>query len=318
MKDWTKSVIVKLSHKTDRKEVSKASYKNSAEHIYKYIGQKRISDVTIRDVQKLYNTVEKEISPYSAIQVSKVLAMAFKKATESKMIKDNPTLYAKKPKKPVKEQSVYTMDEIGKLLNALHDPTSIFRCLYLPVLLCVSLGLRRGEVLGLKWSDFTGDVINISEAKINNNLDKTVDLADVKTHRSMRPIAVGKFVSDALAEQKAWQRSQQQKFTDNYIYSDFICTIPGGMPMKPNYLSHRFDLACKATGLPHIRFHDLRHTMASVAAANDIDIKKISSRLGHSSISITADTYTHLFAEVDKKISNKIESAIQKATKKAY
>ncbi|MFA6848765.1 MAG: tyrosine-type recombinase/integrase [Selenomonadaceae bacterium] len=294
-----------------------ASYTNTAKHIKEKIGNKKISDVTVKDVQQLYNSVEAEISPYTAIQVARVLCMAFKKATESKMIHDNPTIYAKKPKKPECEQRVYSTDQIGMLMNSIHDPASPYRCLFAPILLCVTLGLRRGEALGLKWSDYKDGKIWISDALINNNRDKRIDLADVKTHRSNRPIAVGPFIASILTEQQQWQASNRQKIGDEYILSNSICTLPGGMPMKPNYLTHRFDMACEKAKLDHIRLHDLRHTMASVANAEGIDIKKVSSRLGHSSISITADTYTHMFAEVDQTVSNTIENAIENSIVKA-
>ena len=163
--------------------------------------------------------------------------------------------------------------------------------LYMPVYLAAHTGMRLGEVLALKWSeiDFTNKQLTVRYA-----VDDKGNLKVPKTKSSRRPIMLTDTMIKALHAQKIDQKKNRMKFGKEYFKNDFVCTFANGKPLTRNYVSVTFRRKVKQLKFTPIRFHDLRHSFATLALANNVPAKVIQEILGHSKISTTLDIYSHV------------------------
>lgn len=157
----------------------------------------------------------------------------------------------------------------------------------------LATGLRRGELIGLKWEDLdlTNGSLRVRRqvARINGQITE----APLKTKNSYRTLPLAEGTVAVLKEQK--------KKAGN---SPWVFPSPTGGPMSPDSILHMLHRVLDRAGLPHIRFHDLRHTFATLALQNGVDIKTVSGMLGHYSAGFTLDTYTHITTPTQKEAAN--------------
>jgi integrase len=151
------------------------------------------------------------------------------------------------------------------------------------------LGLRRGEVLGLQWSD-----INWVRMTLTVKHNMTYDELSMTKNRKSRTIELDNEFMVLLKAQRDRQRHFKEKLWNKYNKSDFVVTYDNGNLIAPQDLIHMFRHILEKAELEVIRFHDLRHTAASLMLMNDVDMKTVSMILGHSTIGITVDTYGHI------------------------
>ena len=174
-----------------------------------------------------------------------------------------------------------------------------------PLELCVKIaayyGLRRSEVLGLRWDavDFEKKTLSISHKVIEMSVDgKFVPVGEdvLKTKSSFRTLPLIPVIEDLLLAQKERQKKNRQLFKGSYCqdYRDYICVDENGKLLRPNFVTEHFGWIIRKYGLRKIRFHDLRHTCASLLLSSGIPMKQIQIWLGHSTFSTTADIYAHL------------------------
>lgn len=172
----------------------------------------------------------------------------------------------------------------------------------LEVLIALTLGLRRGEVLGLKFEDFdfVSKTVHIQRqvtiVKDNTKLEKTQDcllwgIKDLKTTESNRIIYVPQTILDAVEKRKLKIDKDKQRLGTQYVDLGLVCCMENGMYQNPQTVYSRFKKLLEDAELPNIRFHDLRHSYATALLDLDVPLKVISKTLGHSSINITADIY---------------------------
>lgn len=173
--------------------------------------------------------------------------------------------------------------------------------LELPVLLGAFYGLRRSEIVGLKWSaiDFEQNTITISHTVTSCNLDgKCVIVAKdtTKTKSSRRTLPLVPYFHEKLLAVKAQQERNQKLCGRSYNreFLEYICVDDIGDRFKPNYITSQFPKLLERNGFRKIRFHDLRHSCASLLLASGVPMKHIQEWLGHSDFSTTANIYAHL------------------------
>ena len=171
-------------------------------------------------------------------------------------------------------------------------------------------GLRRSEVLGLKWSaiDFKEKRIHIRHKIIEDKTSGTTvirGLDVMKSKSSFRSLPLIPFIEQELLREKEKQEEMERvlRKTYNREYLEYVCVNPLGDIIKPQYVTEHFKVILRKNGMEQIRFHDLRHSCATLMLNNNEEMKKIQAWLGHSSITITADTYAHL------DMSSKVTSA---------
>lgn len=184
------------------------------------------------------------------------------------------------------------------------------------VILTAYYGLRRSEVLGLKWDaiDPVEDKIyirhKIIENKLNGNEIEGLDV--MKTKSSYRSLPLMPFIKKALEEERARQEEMQRVLRKSYNrkYLDYVCVDAMGDILKPQYVTEHFKVILERNGLKKIRFHDLRHSCASLMLANDISMKEIQEWLGHSNISTTANIYAHVDSESKRESARIIDKVL--------
>lgn len=163
------------------------------------------------------------------------------------------------------------------------------------VFLTAHLGLRRSEVLGLKWDvvDFNNHSITIKRTAVQTN--SSVLYSDkVKSSSSLRTLPLSNNLSEYLTRLYEKQEKQKNSFVENYFDNEFVCKADDGTPLKPGFLSARFKQLLRQSKLPMIRFHDLRHSAASLLFELGFNLKEVQEWLGHADISTTSNIYLHL------------------------
>ena len=203
------------------------------------------------------------------------------------------------PKVEQKDVNYFQPEQVAAIREALEEEPIKWKML---VHLLLITGARRGEVLGLKWDkvDF-----NNNQVYICNNILYSADVGiyedTPKTERSKRYVSLPAETMQLLKQYRAWQNTERLRLGDYYQDQGFVFAQDNGGPMHPDSVTTWLDRFSKRHGLPHVNPHAFRHTMASMLYFNGVDSVSISKRLGHAKVSTTADIYSHVIEEADKK-----------------
>ena len=257
----------------------------------------RLLDVKAHHIDDFYQSIfEDGCTANTVIHYHAIINKAFKTAIKKKILRENPMNEIDRPKKNVYRATFYSVDEMLTLLDVFEEDP-----LDLPVKIAAYYGLRRSEVLGLKWDaiDFTRKTISIRHKVVEVEVDgKFVAVGEdvLKTKSSFRTLPLIPEVEQLLLREKEKQEMYRRLFKKSYCkdYLDYICVDQTGSILRPNYVTEHFGWVIEKYGLKKIRFHDLRHTCASLLLNKGISIKQIQIWLGHSTYATTADIYAHL------------------------
>ncbi|MDL2233231.1 site-specific integrase [Ruminococcaceae bacterium OttesenSCG-928-L11] len=299
--EWLEIVKVRI------KPATFASYSGMVKNtIAPYFQKKQVTlrGLEPRHLQSFYTEKLRTVKPNTVIHYHAVIHQALKYAVKTEMISSNPADKIDRPKKNDFEPGFYDANEMAALFEAVKGHK-----LELPVLVGAFYGLRRGELLGLRWSaiDFERGTITVKHTVTSFNLDgKHVQIAQdsAKTKSSMRTLPlVGQF-RDYFLKVKATQEENKRVCGNAYSkkYNDYVFVDELGILMKPSYITAEFPKLLERQGLRRIRYHDLRHSCASLLLANGVPMKQIQEWLGHSDFSTTANVYAHL--DYSSKISS--------------
>ena len=283
--------------------------------LYPYFEENQISvkDVTGDELNAYYNYLfEEGLSGCTAQKHHNLLHLAFKHAMKKRIIPFNPCDQANRPKAVKYVASYYNETKLKELLMALRDDP-----LRIVVMLTNYYAVRRSEVLGIKWSaiDYDEELIHLRHKVIEDKSNgKTVirGMDIMKSKSSMRSLPLMTFICEELRKEKERQEEMKKVLRSSYNrkYEDYVCVDSMGNLLKPNYVTNHFAVLLRRHGLDKSRFHDLRHSCATLMLSNGEDMKKIQGWLGHSTITITADTYAHLDAESKRGSASVIENAL--------
>ena len=264
-----------------------SSYVNAVKSIIApYFRKKKIllRDLQAHDIQMFYQEQLQRVKASSVIHYHANIHKALKYAVKNDMIPSNPADKVERPKQDKFYGNFYDRDELNKLFEAVAGTK-----LELPVLLGAFYGLRRSEIVGLKWSaiDFEQNTITISHTVTSCNLDgKCVIVAKdtTKTKSSRRTLPLVPYFHEKLLAVKAQQERNQKLCGRSYNreFLEYICVDDIGDRFKPNYITSQFPKLLERNGFRKIRFHDLRHSCASLLLASGVPMKHIQEWLGHS------------------------------------
>ncbi len=267
------------------------------------IGGLGLSSVEPGHIRKLYAELLKEGGkggrPLSARSVSlahRVLHRAFEDAVSDGLLPRNPVATVKRPATAsAAAGAVWSADEARRFLTAVTGERlePLWR-------LELNTGLRRAEAAGLRWSDvdFAANIIQIRVQRTTEGY-KVVE-REPKTAAGRRRVPVDPGVMAALRTWKKRQTEERLAFGPAYVDTDLVFTREDGSGYHPQSLRHAFTWACKRAGVAVLRFHDLRHTAATLALEAGVHPKVVQERLGHASVQITLDTYSHVQESVGK------------------
>lgn len=269
---------------------------NVENHIIPGIGHIPLNRLQPKDIQALYFTLsQKGLSGTSVRYVHNNLHKALGYAVKHELLPRNLADLVDIPKCNHYEAQTLTPEQVVTLLKA-----SAQQEICLPVMLAVTLGLRRGEVLGLQWDDVdlsTGQVTIRHSASFNKG---GFTLSSPKTQNSRRTLLLPGKLCEVLESALTKQREAALFAGGHYNPYRLVCCRADGSPLSSNALNHQFKAALDSSDLPSIRFHDLRHTHATLMLRNAVPAKIVSAMLGHSSIGITMDIYSHVITEMQE------------------
>ena len=293
MKEWLES------YKHNLEENTYDSYLTVVTKISEYFSGKKITLEKLKpiDIQNFYdNLYKKGLSTNTVLHYHANIRKALQTAVKLDIIASNPADKIERPKKAQFIGDFYSLDELHLLFEKSKDDP-----LELVIVITSFYGLRRSEVLGLKWSsiDFEKNIITIKHKVVQRNAkqNRTLLLKDkTKNKSSYRSLPLLPIIADALKNYRKRIKNNKKLCGNSYNtnYEDYICVDSMGKLFRPEYVTDHFRLLLKNNNLRHIRFHDLRHSCASLLLSKGVPMKAIQEWLGHSTYSTTANFYTHL------------------------
>lgn len=255
-----------------------------------------LAELKAIDIQTFYLKQLERVSARTVIHYHTLLHRALKYAVKIELIDANPVDKVDRPKAAPFVGSFYDSTEVQKLFEAAKGSK-----LEIPIFLGAFYGLRRSEAIGLKWDaiDFQNDTITIRHTVVSCYIDgKQIQKAQdiTKTKSSMRTLPLIPAFKELLLHKQKQQNEFQRMCGKSYNkdYLGYICVDEMGRLLSPHYLTEAFAKLLKKHGLRKIRYHDLRHSCASLLLANGVPMKQIQEWLGHSDFSTTANVYAHL------------------------
>lgn len=287
-------------------------------HIRPYFDPRGItvSKLTAGDLEDYYAfKIAGGLSPNSVIKHHAVIRTALQWAVKHRYIRENVADFAEKPGH-VRYHGAepYTIQEIAALLQATaSEPIAV------PIFLASFYGLRRSEVLGLRWSsiDFQSGVFSISTTvvreKHGDQIIAVVRDQTTKTESSMRTLPLCPYTYQYFLNLRQYQLYQQERCGNCYDtrYTDFLCVDQMGTLLQPDYITQKFQQILVKYGLRRIRFHDLRHSCATIMLYLGYTLKDIQTWLGHSNYNFTADTYIHSGAGVHEQMAERFSEELK-------
>ncbi len=251
------------------------------------------------------------LSAQTVLHFHRVLHKALGQAVKWQLLVRNPADAVQAPRPDKKEMLVLNEHETSQLLENLEGGR-----LHMPVALAVSLGLRRGEILALRWQDIEFDTGKVTIRQSLEQTGRGLRFKEPKTYRSRRYVTLPSFTVEILRRHKIAQAKERLSLGPAYVDHDLICPRADGKPWAPASFSAEFTKMIRRTDLPQIRFHDLRHTHATQLLRQGVHPKIVSERLGHSKVGLTLDTYSHVVPGMQEEAAQKIDAVLGSAIRK--
>ena len=303
-------------------------------HIVPSLGNTMLKDITTSMINKFYDEklgiasqkkrdskVEEKknepISPNTVIHFHRIIHNILNHAVKQRLLSYNPSSACSKPKAVKPQINILTVEEVLKILevasthNIKKDGTineNVNPSYYPALLVDVYTGLRRSELMGLKWKyvDLDNGILTIAETLLQGTDNKIYQDDDTKTYAGKRTISIPSEVVEVLRKHKEYVGDSE------YVF----CNKKGERP-DPHNFNRFFQKLLEKTGITkHVRVHDLRQTNVSMMVLQNVNPKDISKRIGHSSYSFTMQTYAHIMPETDMKTANKLSALLQKPAEK--
>ena len=289
------------------------AYTKQASCISSYFKNMRIKlkDLKPYHIEGFYRTLyERGLSGNSVLHYHILIRECLQYAFKNDFVNFNVADKVDRPKTEGYKASFYSIEEIEKLFDCIKDNEY-----KLPIMLTAMYGFRRSEVLGLKWDaiDFENKLVYVKHKIVETRLDgkRYIQMSDkMKTKTSNRTLPLLPQAEELLLKQKALIEVNKQMLGKSYNkkYLDYVCVDNLGRLILPNRLTHNFIKIIKRNQLRHIRFHDLRHSCASIMLKNGVPMKQIQEWLGHADFGTTANIYSHLDYTAKQNSANTISS----------
>lgn len=280
------------------------------------LGEMRLQALTPDQLNAFYGELLREgrrngkapLSPKTVRNVHVMLHKALHDAVRWGYLPRNVAEFSDPPKQRSsgKAMRTWTPAELRSFLESVAgDPY------YAAWVLAASTGMRRGEVLGLRWQDIDFDRRRLAIRQTIISIDYQVEISEPKTARGRRSVALDSGTVTALRTHRAAQNQLKLKLGEAYQDLGLIFCRDDGTPVHPDRFTQMFDKHVRDSGLPRIRLHDLRHTHATLALAAGIHPKVVSERLGHSTVAFTMDVYSHAIPSMEAEAAETIANLVR-------
>lgn len=335
-KDKTKITVKELldlwiaTKKTNITNKTYLYYENCISMINKDFSSAKAFQLKPESIELALNKlIENGLSSSTASHYYTVLNTAYNWAVTRSYVPKNPLEVIKKPKRSKTEMKVYDEQQLNKLLEAIKSMT-----IYIPVMLASTTGMRLGEICGLRWNDVDLDKGYIQIKEQLQEVDDKLKLVSLKTTSSKRKILLLDYTITALKYLKEQQEANKSYLGDKYNKAGFLVCQNNGEPYKPSYISRNYKRVMKEykhkviinsntqetkelslyelLDIPLIRFHDLRHTHATLLLKANIHPKIVADRLGHSDIKMTLQTYSHILPDMQQQAVDELNKMMKK------
>lgn len=266
-------------------------------HIVPRLGRVSLQKLTGQHLEKMYADLQKAgLSATTVDAVHNMLHTALDRAVRLGLVGRNVSELVSPPRKEHREAKALTPEQVRQFLEAIkgHPRETLF-------ILALATGMRRGELLGLKWQDINLDNATLQVRRALNRMPTGQGYKETepKTKSGRRSIALVPFAVEAL--RRHWQSQQEEKARAGEVWEDhdYVFCDPDGSHLDPGHDVYvQFKKVLKQAGLPDLRFHDLRHSMATMLLQKKVHPKIVQEVLGHSSIDITMDIYSHVLPNI--------------------
>ena len=250
------------------------------------------------------------LSPRTVHHMHRLIRQSLAQAVKWELLTRNPADAVDPPRVERTAMNTYTLPQTGELIDAMRGTR-----LFVPTLLAVLLGMRRGEIAALRWKAVDLDAGQLAVVESAEQMNGIVRLKPPKNGRS-RTVALATTITEELRAHRAAQAQELLKLGVRLTEDHFVCTHADGRMMQPTWITHEWIALISETDLPRIRFHDLRHAHATHMLAGGIHPKIASERLGHSKVGITLDLYSHVMPGMQENAAAQVDAALQAAMKK--
>ena len=261
-------------------------------HIKPGLGRIRLDKLTPRDVQSFLASRAELVAPATVVKIHAVLRSALSDAERLDLVARNVAKSVRSPSLATPERRVLTVDEAKRFLAVAAENRleGVF-------VVGLTLGLRRGEILGLRWPDvdLENRVLHVRQAV--QRAGGSLRIVEPKTHRSRRVLPIPAITVPAFERQRARQAAERLAAGPDWQDNGLVFASTLGTPMEPRNVNRRFEILRASADLDWLRMHDLRHACATFLIGHGVDHRTVMDVLGHSTIRLTLDTYTHVLDE---------------------
>lgn len=271
------------------------SYRGKLRTASRWIGGRRLGDVDGRMLTAMYGRMLEDLSAQSVVHVHRAVSRMFTDAVKWGVVKVNPAGGASPPRVTRRRLSTWTSGQVREFLEVVADDelVGLWR-------LAVSTGMRRGEICGLRWPAVSLErgMLDVTDTLVM--VAGHPEPSEPKTAAGRRRVALDPQTVQVLVEHRDRQDRYRAVMAEAYDPGGWVFAWQDGRPLSPDWVGKRYRQLVRASGLPYIRFHDLRHTWATLALEAGVPAKVVADRLGHAGIAITLDTYTHHVESLDR------------------
>jgi integrase len=308
LNDWLSDVAPSLAPKTSKR------YRSLLAH-WSDLFEMPLETVTRSHVQKILNAKEATAKPQTIHHMRAVLRTALNAAIRDGILPPghNVAAAARSPKLPSAGEGIepLTPQQASTLLTAIKgDPLEAL------ITVAVSVGVRRGEALGLRWSDVDLETGSMSVDHSLQRIDRKWKICPTKSRKARRTINLPMRSLEALRAHRKAQIAERMRRGQLWMgdklgeCSDLIFTNEFGFPLDETYVTKHFQRRVEAAGLPHMRFHDLRHSCATLLLVQQVPMKYVQELLGHSTMKMTSDLYSHIVPEIRRETAAAMDRAL--------
>lgn len=288
------------------------------DHLIPLLGDIPLAKLTPMEIQKAYlkdlengnKRVPGKLAPQSVAQHHRVLRKALKQAVRWQLLSRDPSDGVEPPRFTRKEMAVLDEADVLRLLERMKG-----HMYYLPVLMAVTTGMRRGEILALRWQDVDLETGNVRVRRTVQELKGGITFKEPKTAKSRRTVKLPADVLQALQKHRTKQAEDKLFLGAQYQDNGLVFAEFSGKPIRPSRLTMSFGQFARKMGY-NMRFHDLRHTHATLLLKAGVNPKVVSERLGHSTVGTTLDVYSHVLPDMQDEAVRRFEVSMEAARKK--